>query len=101
MACPIRRHIRQTARKSQLREGTNLSFSEDGKESLHHVISGSPRPNNQQRTHGVKGARFNEYGDNGLAQSADSSLPRDGANVPGVQDEPDDDHQGEEDVERE
>ena len=47
----------------------------------------------------MKGARFNKHGDDAPGQSTDSDYSHYSANVPGVQDEPDDDHEGEEDVE--
>ena len=65
------------------------------------MVSGSPQYNEQQRVHSVKGRRLNEHRDDALVQSTGSSWsPHDNANVPAVQEESDDDHEGEEDVER-
>ena len=91
---------RQTSvRRSGLRESTNLNLSEDRHEDIHSGVPRAPRSNNQQRAHGVKGTRLDEHSDDGFAQSADSGYPQSSASVPGVQDESDGDHEGEEDVE--
>ena len=48
----------------------------------------------------MEGRRLNEHGDGALVKSTCSTWsPQGGTNVPTVQDEPDDDHEGEEDVE--
>ena len=97
MTCPIRPHVRQSIQRSGSRESTNLSLSEDGQEDGR---SSDARPsNNQQRTRGVKGRRFDERCNDGLAQSTNSSSSHGGADVPGVPDEAGDDHEREEDVE--
>ena len=56
---------------------------------------GAPESNEQKRVHREKGARLDEHGDNVLAQSTHSTY----SHAPGVEDEPDNDHEGEEDVE--
>ena len=63
------------------------------------MVPSNPRYNNQKRTHSVKGTGLDKHGDDGLAQSTGTGCPHGDAKVPGVQDEPDDDHEGEEDVE--
>ena len=98
--CPIRLHIKQPVRRSQLWGSTNLSLAENRHKD---IISGVPdahRDENQHRVHGENDTGFNEHDDDGFVQSADSTHPHCGANVPGVKDEPNDDHEGEEDVER-
>ena len=53
----------------------------------------------QQRAHRKKGRRLDEHGGDRLVQSTDPSWGRgSGADVPAAQDEPDDDHEGEEDI---
>ena len=99
MTCPIRRHISQPVRRSKIRESTNLSLGEDGEEDVHNIILDGQRYNNQQRSHGVEGTRLNEHGGDGLAHSTDSAYPHGIANAPGVDDQSDNDHEGEEDVE--
>ena len=81
-------------------ESTNLSVTKEGREEICHVVPGTPRSNKQQRANSIEGTRLDEHDDNGLAQSTDFSYPQGSASVPGVQDEPDGDHEGEEDVER-
>ena len=81
-------------------ECTNLNLGEDRQEGIPNGGLRAPRSNNQHRAHGVKGTRLDEHGDDRLTQSADPSSTHASANVPGVQDEADDDHEGEEDVER-
>ena len=101
MTCPIHHHVRQPIKKPEPWESTNLSFGEDRQENIRGMVSGAPRPNEQQRVHGVKGRRLDEHRDDSLVQSTDSSWGTHGsANVPAVQDESNDDHEGEEDVER-
>ena len=84
MTCPIRRHIRQPVRRSGLRESTNLSLSEDGREEKPYAVSGAQRPNNQQRAHSVEGTRLNEHDEDHLVRSIDSSHPQGSASVPDV-----------------
>lgn len=60
---------------------------------------GAPQSDEQNRVHGEKGTRLDEYRDDGLVQPTASS-PHSSANAPGVEDEPSDDHEGEEGVER-
>ena len=78
----------------------NLSLAEDRQEDVCGDVSSGPRYNEQQLIYGINSTRFDMHGDDGLAQSAGSSYPYGIANLPGVQDEPDDDHKGEEDVKR-
>ena len=78
----------------------NLSFGEyEGEDINNGVFPGRPGSNNQQRAHSVDGTRFDEHGDDDLAQSTNSSYPQGSASVLCMQDEPDNDHEGEEDVE--
>jgi len=80
---------------------TNLCRRDEGQEDTRSRTSGSPQSNEDQRIHSIKGRRLNEHGDNGLVQSAHSGWRPDGStDAPVVQDEPDDDHEGEEDVEQ-
>ena len=58
---------------------------------------GSHQANDQQRAHGEKGGRLDEHGGDGPVQSG--SRPRSSANKSDVESEPDDDHEGEENVE--
>ena len=95
MTCSIRRYIR----RPRLWETTNLSLREDDQEDTRNGVLDAPRSDNQQRIHGVKGTRLNEHGDDSLAQSTDSSYPQGVSSVPSMNDKPDDDHKGEEDVE--
>ena len=82
------------------RENTNLSRREDGYEEIHNGVSVSAhRPKNQQRARRVKGTRLDEHGDDGLGQTVDPSCPQGGASVPSESDDPEDDYEGEEDVE--
>ena len=78
---------------------TNLRLREDEREEIGNGAVGSQGPNIQQRTDGVEGTGLDEHGGDGLAQSTDSTYPQSGASVPGMQDEPYNDHEGEEDVE--
>ena len=100
MTCPIRRYISQPVRIPQQWGRTNLSLIQDGQEEIHNgALASAPGSNDQQRTHGENGTRLNEHGDNCLAQSTDSSHPQGGASVSRVYDKPDDDHEGEENIE--
>lgn len=99
MTCPIRRYIRRSGRRSWSWESTNLSLRGNGYEDGYGAASGANQPENQQRGHGVNGTRLNEHGDDGPAQSTTSSFPHSSPKVPGVQGEPDDGDQGEENVE--
>ena len=100
MTCPVRRHIRQLARRSQLWKNTDLGLSEDGQENALGVILGAPQSNEQKRVYSVKSTRLGEHHDDSLAHSATFSLSHNSADTSGVQNEPDDNHEGEEDVER-
>ena len=95
MTCLIRRYIR----RARLWESTDLSLREDDQEDTINGVVDAPGSNNQQRAHGVKGTRLNEHGDNSLTQSANSGYPQGISSVPCVDNKPDDDHEGEEDVE--
>ena len=86
-------------RRSRLWESTNLSLREDGEETFGDVVVGTPRPKNQQQAHSEKGTRLNEHGDDGFGRFTDPTYPHGRTNAPGVQDESDDDHEGEDDVE--
>ena len=63
------------------------------------TIIGTQRSNNKQCAHSVKGTGLNEHGDDRFGRSTDSTYPYGSTSVPGVQDEPDDYHEGEENVE--
>ena len=85
-----------------MRETANLSCRENRYEETRNGVSsgvGDKRSKNRQRNHGVKGTRLDEHGDDGLGQSTNSSHPQSSASVPGVHDQPENDHEGEEDVE--
>ena len=98
MTCPICRYISQPTRMPQSWESTNLSLIQDRQEDIHNGTF-TPRCDNQQRAHSENGTRLNEHGDDGLGQSTNSGHPQGRASVSGVYGEPDDDHEGEEDVE--
>ena len=100
MTCSIRRHISQPVKSSRLWKSTNLSLGKDRYENVRGAVPSARRSKNQQRAHSVQGRRLDEHGNDDLVQSANSTFPRGSANVSGVEDEPDDDHEGEEDVER-
>ena len=88
-----------TCSKVGLCESTNLSLRKDTQEETgSDGVVGVPRPDNQQRGHCVKGTRLDEHGDDGLGHSTHSAYSHGSASVPGVSDEPDDDHEGEEGV---
>jgi len=93
-------------------ENANLSLCKDWKEDLPGVYSGvinirivvvcGPDQcyDNHQRTHCEKGTRFDEHGGDRLVQSTNSNWrPGGSTEVPAMQDETDDDHQGEDDIE--
>ena len=63
------------------------------------AIIGTQWSKNQQCAHSVKGTRLDEHRDDRFGQSTDPIYPHSGTSVPGVQDQQDDDHGGEEDVE--
>ena len=92
--------INQPARTSQSRESTNLSLREDGQEYIRSAASSNEQSNHQQRARGMRDTGFNKHGDDSPAQPASSSPPQCSANVPDAQNESDDNHEGEEDVER-
>jgi len=100
MTCPFHRLVRQPIQRLKSWENTNLDLSEDRREKIPDCVIGSNRPDDQQRGHSEKSGGFDEHGGDGLVQSADSIWrSSSSANVPCVQDESDDDHQGEDDVE--
>ena len=84
IACTIRHHIRQLARRMWSWDITNLDLRKDWEEYIHNVASGEEnmritarsgpdqRSNNNQRAHGEKGTRLDEYGGDRL-QSANFS----------------------------
>ena len=84
-----------------MRESTNPNLTNGGHEETPNRVSGTQWYNDQQRVHSEEGTRFNEHHDDGFTQPADPGNPQGGASVPAKQDEPDNDHVGEEDVERE
>ena len=60
----------------------------------------NPQHNEWHKSDSVKGTGLDEHGDNGLVQSTSSRRRPDGiSNVPAVQDESNDDHEGEDDIE--
>ena len=81
-------------------ESTNLCLSKDWQEITPKAVSGTQPSENQKRTRSINHRGLNEHGDNGLVQPANSRYPHASANVPSVQGESDDYHEGEEDVER-
>ena len=85
MTCPIRHNIRPPLRRSRSWENKNLNLGEDGQERIGNGDIRGPRSNDQQRAHRIKDTGFNEHGDDGFAQSTDSSYSESGASVPGVQ----------------
>ena len=99
MTCSTRRHVRRSVRRSELWESTNLSFSKDEQETTRKAIFIIQRSKNQKRARSINHRGLDEHGDDSLVQSTNSRYPHTSANVPGVQDEPDDNHEGEEDVE--
>ena len=100
MTCPIHRQVGKPVRRSQSSESTNLNRREDVSKEILNGVSSGPCSDDQQHTRSVEGTRLDEHGDDGGAQSADSSYPHRSAGVPGVQRNPDNDHEGEDDVER-
>ena len=81
-------------------ESTNLNLTENREGQIRGHASGSPQSDGEQRAHSEKSTRLDEDGGDGLVQFTDSGpRPRSSANVPAVQDEPDNDNQGEDDVE--
>ena len=79
---------------------TNLSLAENRHEDVISGVSDTHWYENQHRVHGENDTGFNEHDDDGFVQSADSIHPHCDANVPGVKDESNDDHEREENVER-
>ena len=77
-------------------------MGEGWEEDILGVIRGTPRSNEQQKTNGIKGRRLDEHGDDGHVQSGSSSgpVPHGISNIPAVHDEPYDDHDCEDDVDR-
>jgi hypothetical protein len=81
---------------------TNLSLAKDGGKRIRDVTLGTPWSNKHQSTDGIKRGRLSEHGGDGFIQSARSDLGSHRvSNVPLVEDEPWDDHEGEKDVHRE
>jgi len=78
----------------------NLSLSENGQEGIRSTISSTPQPDQQQRVHSVERRRLDEHGDDGPVHSDSAGSPPGRENVPAVQHEADDDHEGEEDIKR-
>ena len=81
------------------RESTYLRPRGEACEEIVDGAPGSPRPDNQQQASGVQDTRLDQHGDDGIAQSTDSIYPHSGANASGMQEEPDGNHEGEENVE--
>ena len=79
-------------------ESAHLSLTE-GAQDITSGVSCNPRSNEHQRVHSVESARLDEHCDDGFAQSTDSAYSHRCTNTPGVQDESDDDHEGEEYIE--
>ena len=77
---------------------TNLSLREGTQEDIRNVASSAPGYHKQQRVHSIECRRLDEHGDDGPAQSTHSRKTHGHVNFPTVQDEPDDDHEGEEDI---
>ena len=111
MTCQIRRHVRQPVRRSWSLGITDLSLSKDLVRCILNCrirLIDDPvsrddlqRSNNQHRVHSIECKRLDEHGDGGIVYSVDPIwIPHGGANVPGMQAEPEDDHGGEEAVER-
>ena len=101
MTCPIHCEIGQLVRRSGSGGSTNLSLSEDGEEQIHEHAFGNQWTDDQQRAHSEKGRGLDEHRGDGLVQPTEPSWRlRCGTNVPAAQDKSDDDHEGEEDVER-
>ena len=100
MTCTASRRVSQPGRRSGLQRSANLNLGEDGQENIRSVVSGAPRHNEQQRAHSGKCTRFDEYCDDIFVQSANPSWrPCGSVKVPTMDNKPDDDHKGEEDVE--
>ena len=99
MTYSIQCRIRQPIQRSRWWGSTNLSLRDDGQKDECSGAFGTKRPENQQRAHSVKGGRLDEHGDDSLGQSTNPSHPQGRGSLPGVPDEPDDDHEGEEDIE--
>ena len=102
MTCAICDHIRQPVRGSPPWENTHLGLSEDRRNQVHDRVVGSHQSDVQHRAHSENGGRLDEYGGDGLVQSTDSGWgSRRGTNVSPMQNKSEDNHEGEEDVERE
>ena len=98
IACAMRHCIIQPVQRSRSWGSTNLSLSKDRDEEIPDWRTQCR--NNKQRAHSVKCTRLDEHGDDGFVQPTNSTWSHRGsANVPGVQDEPGDDQEGEENVE--
>ena len=102
MIYPFHRHMRRPVQILGTWGSTNLNLSEDREDQIPDFdVFGGHRSNDKQRAHSEMGTRLDEHGGDGLVQSADSGpRPRGSANGPAVQDNPEDDHEGEGDVER-
>ena len=85
MTCPTHHRIRQPVLRPGSRKNTDLSLRADRHEEIHNgIFAGTPRSNNQQRAHSVKGTRLNEHGDDGLGQPIDFTYPHGFAITPRV-----------------
>jgi hypothetical protein len=84
-----------------VKKRTNLVLGEDRQEYIGSPTICTPRTDEQYGADGVQGGGLDEHGDNGVVNSACPSASSEGvSNVPAVEEESDDDHEGEEDVER-
>ena len=82
------------------KESTNLILCEDGQEYVGNPTTGTPGTDEQYGANSVQGTRLDEHGDDGPIDSSRSGTSAEGiSNVPAVQDESEDDHEGEDDVE--
>ena len=80
---------------------TNLILSEDRQEYIGNPAICAPGSNEQYGANGVEGGRLDEHGDDSPVNSTSAGLSAEGvSDVPAVEDESEDDHEGEEDVER-
>ena len=101
MTYQIRHEVRQPVQRSSSEESTDLGLSEDWQKDIRSVVFGTPWSNKKQRIHSVKRRGLNKHGDDSLVQPSESTWRTHGsANFPVVQDEPGDDQEGEENVER-
>lgn len=86
--------------RTQKRSGTNLNLDKDREEDACGVISGTPRSEIQHISGSVKGTRFDKDGVDKYVQSIGSvSVTHGVSDVPAMQNETYNDHEGEEDIE--